>query len=684
MERKIKKVIIAFFILMLFLTIVSRAAASVIVARVQVDKIKSGKLTYQLSGEGIIKENAEKYIELHNGFKVGEVCVKAGQEVEEGDLLFSYDMEQLNENKEALDSELKKLQLQYQKLTLPDQENTPPVDLEAAQINVTSSMEDLQDAEASLENQKNNIREKSEKEYKAAKEKKEEEYEAAVLEWEDVAAAGKEAVMKAQRTVSDAEGRLAQLEKPVLLLEGLITSYHDAVLSADEERIRKARDKIFDFYYDGEYRTHLTEVGDAEKELKRTQEDLDNTVLKWSLEIEWWEYYLMDNEVQKKIANFNIERQNAERAVEDAQKKLERLSQRDVLLDDALNSYRTDIEGLLKVQGSYDALYRLLYETADIDETAVNTAVTELERAREDEALISGAWEDKLSLALEKKDALFEDIAAIENGDYDYSETLDGYEKAIKEARRSVGEAERQLTQAEEEEKTREKNEQTRKKSEELDKQALQLDIDEKQSEIDALQAFINAQGKVLSPVSGIISDMGLEQGIVLSGQEKLVIATGGYELVMTASKEEIKNFAAGDELLIKTYDNKNINSRIENITPPDQDGRVSFTALMPEGDYIPGGSLDYEITKSSKSYAMCLPIQALRQDTNGTFVLLARSADSVLGEEDKAFRLDVTVVSSDTSTAAVEARLLQEDRIIISSNKSIAEGDRIRIDEME
>jgi multidrug efflux pump subunit AcrA (membrane-fusion protein) len=687
MERKIKKAIVAFFILMLFFTIASRAAASVIVTRVQVEKIKSGRLTYTLSGEGIIKENAEKYIELHNGFRIGEVCVKTGQEVEEGDLLFSYDIEQLNENRKTLDSDLKKLQLQYQKLELPDQESTSSIDKEAVQMNVNSSAEDLKDTEASLEEGRIDI-----------KEKKEEEYEAAVSEWKEAAEAGREAVMKAHRTVSDAESRLTELKKPVSLLEGLIASYQEAVLSVDEEklqeaalsedeeRIREARDKIFNFYYDGEYQTHLAEVGDAEKELRRAHEDLNNIISKWNLEIEWWEYYMVDTEVRKKILNYDIERKSAERAVEDAQNNLDRLYQRDVLLDNALDSCMgiENTDGLLNTREAYDVLYQLLYESADIDEAVVNTAATELERAREDEAMISNSWDEKLSLALEKMDALSRDIAAIENGSYDYSEALDEYEKAIKKARRSVSEAEHQLTQAEKNEKTVKKDEQTRKKSEELDKQALQLDIDEKQSEIDALQEFIDAQGKVLSPVSGIISDMELEQGIVLSGQEKLVIATGSCGLIMTASKEDIKSFAAGDELIIKTYDNKNINSQIENITVPDQDGIVSFTALLPEGDFIPGGSLNYEITKSSKSYAMCIPIQALRQDLNGIFVLLARSADTVLGEEDKAFRLDVNVVSADTSTAAVEAQLSQEDLIIISSNKNISEGDRIRIDEME
>ncbi len=494
--------------------------------------------------------------------------------------------------------------------------------------------------------------------------------------------------MKAQRIVSDAEGRLLKLKEPLLLIESLIASYHDAVVSADEEMLQEAQNNIYELYYNGKYNEHLAEVADAEKELDRAQEDLNYTLLKWSHEIEWWEYYISDNaEVQKKILNYNIEKQGAERAVEDALLRLERLTEKDKLLKDALGNYRAGIEGQLNVQEGYEALYRMLNKASGIDETAINAAATELERAREDEALISSTWQEKLNQATEKKDALFEELIAFENTDAsgnDYSETLEGYEKAVSEARRSLDEAERRFTQAEENEQIKDKNEQVLEKSQEIDRKILQLDIDEKQSEAESLQELINIQGKVFSPVYGIISTMDLEQGIILNGQERLIIATGGYELVMTASKEEIKNFTAGDELTIKTYDNKKIISQIENISLPDQNGYVSFTALLPEGEYIPGESLDYEMAKTSKTYGMCLPIQALRQDSNGTFVLLARSADNVLGKEDIAFRLDVTVVSYDASMAAVEAPLLQEDRIIISSNKSIAEGDRIRIDEAE
>ena len=153
----------------------------------------------------------------------------------------------------------------------------------------------------------------------------------------------------------------------------------------------------------------------------------------------------------------------------------------------------------------------------------------------------------------------------------------------------------------------------------------------------------------------------------------------------MNADKEDMKRITVGDELEIDTgMDNDKITSQIENIGLPDQDGMVKFSALLPEGDYSVGGSLNYEINKESKTYPRCIPIQGLREDSKGTYILLVKEKDGVLGKEDTAFRLEVTVTSQDAKTAAIEASLSEEDQIITGSNKNISEGDRVRVYEME
>jgi uncharacterized protein YrzB (UPF0473 family) len=261
--------------------------------------------------------------------------------------------------------------------------------------------------------------------------------------------------------------------------------------------------------------------------------------------------------------------------------------------------------------------------------------------------------------------------------------------KSLQEAKKTLTSAELQLKQAEDSGQAAKVRQNNQEASEDIERSILMVDINKKQQELAQVQKMIRDEGNIYAPVDGVISGNNLEQGLTLSGQEKLIITTGGYELAMTAGEEDMKYFSAGDEITVKTgagnsADGNTVTSEIENINLADQDGKVSFTAILQDGDYQLGASLDYVLKKDSQSYNMCIPLQALRQDSQGTYVLLAKETDSVLGTIEEAFRLNVTVLSQDLKSAAVDASLTEEDKIITGSNRNFKEGDRVRIYEME
>jgi hypothetical protein len=213
----------------------------------------------------------------------------------------------------------------------------------------------------------------------------------------------------------------------------------------------------------------------------------------------------------------------------------------------------------------------------------------------------------------------------------------------------------------------------------------MEMDIKDKEEEITELQNIMKNDGEITSPVSGAVMTMELEEGLTLSGQEKLVISTGGYELSMKVNKEAMKNFAVGDEISIRTGEGQSeITAAVENIEIADSEGNVSFTSLLPEGEYTSGATMEFKLKKNSEDYDMCIPIQALRQDNRSAFILIAKESDSVLGNIRTAFRMDVHVISQDANTAAVEASLSEKDLIIVSSSKNISEGDRVSVTEGE
>lgn len=676
MEQKLRKAIIGFFVIMLGLTLLSRAAASVMVPKANTATAKEGSLTYKLAGTGVIKENAKKYIELMVGYKIGQVGIKEGQTVEKGDVLFYYDTKQLQEKEAALLRELKKLQLQYDKTKLGKKEEdftTAGKKTEEAQDNKQLAKEEEMRAAEDKERAKQSL-EKTKKKLITAKQ---EEYEKAAAEYDDQLSAEEDALILAQRKVDDAGKELEILVKPKTKLQETLTNYRTAVEGNKEEVVLKAYSSIFDLYYDGTYQEHQRAVEKKKEELRRANEDLKDISMGWIYGKDW-------DTIEK-------EKRLAERIVSDLQKELDLLTKEDTELDKAVDVYRRSILRTenWSIEDAENLLYTMIYKKLNLDEDKINAALTNVTRAEEDQEQVKAQWDKKETEALEKKDKLYGELTAMQQDTYDWQEVLANSENALRSAddvlhksETAVKKADRELEAAELEQQESSNAMTESNQAVELDLKALTLDIEDKQKEIDKVQKLAAQKGKVTSPVSGVVLSAALESGTILSGQENLVISTGGYELFMKATKEEMKNFMVGDELSIKTEEEYNrITANIENIELPDQDGNISFTALLPEdSSYRVGGSLEFELQRNSKDYSYCIPIQAIRQDTSSKFVLVIREANGILGTIETAFRLDVSILAQDEKLAAVQASLSREDEIIVSSSKNISEGDRVRV----
>lgn len=680
MEKKIRNLLIGFFAVMLVFTIISRAAASAMVTKVQVDTVAGGRLVYEAYGTGIIKADAGKYIELMDGYKIGEVPVQTGKPVKEGDLLFCYDKGSLEEKKSELEDALDKLELQYDKIGLAGgSADTAEEEEKASEMAIEMAKEDIAAAKI---NYADKIR--------AVKKDKEEEYKKAVEEWEEIALSGQEELKKADRAVTDAETELSQLVEPEVSLNEVINNYRLAVVMKDEEhQIPDAFLAVILFYYGDSYEEHNNEVSDAKKILDRAQEDLEGVRRKWdNIRISEWDRYgsiEVQNAYYEKVKNRQDEISSAERQVQDAQEKYNELTEADNKLKAAMDNYRTAIEASADVNASYQDLYLLLSEGRVAKKTTLTEAETKLSRAKEDREEVLNSWNRKLQAAEETKEQLYKAYVSLEDGSYDYTEDLKEENKAVDEAQRAYDRAALQLEQLKLEKQSAQEGRRSQEESDDIERNILKIDIDSHKEELDRLNKIISENGEIHAPVDGVIAENDLSQGVTLSGQEKLIIVTGGYELAMTADKEDMKYFAAGDEIKIEIPSgDKKISSQIENIELPDQDGKVAFTALLPVGEYQTGASLDYELTKESDSYSMCIPIQALRQDGSGTYILLAKEKDSVLGKVKEAFRISVSVLSKDGKNAAIEGSISDEDEIIVGSNRNFSEGDRVRIYEME
>ena len=110
-KKRAIRILAVFLAVMALCTVISRAAASVLVAQVKVEKIKKGRLTYTWEGKGQIVPAQETKLFLWPQQQV-ESAAKEGSTVKAGDCLVQFRAEYLQQSIDKKQAEVERLRLQ--------------------------------------------------------------------------------------------------------------------------------------------------------------------------------------------------------------------------------------------------------------------------------------------------------------------------------------------------------------------------------------------------------------------------------------------------------------------------------------------------------------------------------------------------------------------------------------------
>ncbi len=161
MDRKIKRrvwVLAGFLIMMSACTVLSRAAASVLVAQVQVEKPGRGKLSYSYGGNGTVVPEQEKTIFLWAGQQV-EWAAETGSAVKAGECLIQFRMEYLQQTIRSKQAELTQLEVQVQQQEIAARGTVRVPSAERALQNLEDAQKKLEDAQEKLEDEQKKLEE---------------------------------------------------------------------------------------------------------------------------------------------------------------------------------------------------------------------------------------------------------------------------------------------------------------------------------------------------------------------------------------------------------------------------------------------------------------------------------------------------------------------------------------------
>lgn len=114
MKKKIIQMLGGFLALMILFTLLSRVADSAGIPRVTTTTVQSLSIVHKVTAQGKVEENREQAVTTEANQRVKAIYVNEGQQVEEGELLFEIDMEELREQILNMEQEIEKQKLQTQ------------------------------------------------------------------------------------------------------------------------------------------------------------------------------------------------------------------------------------------------------------------------------------------------------------------------------------------------------------------------------------------------------------------------------------------------------------------------------------------------------------------------------------------------------------------------------------------
>ena len=617
-QRMAVYLMIGFFTFMLVCTIISRVSYSFTTAHVSVASMAGKTLMNRVELEGIIHASAEKGISLPDGLKAVSVNAGKGKSVEKGEALIEFDVPAAEERIKKLEEEIRILNL---KLDISSNNGGNDV------IEAQRTLEDAQKA------------------------------------YERIAAKYARAEMRLKEDYTKLEETLADAEKNLI--------------NKAEALVKEARENLQNVREDAE-----DAIRAAEQALDEESENLDDSEDSYQQALEAYEQAKDElNMANQRVSE--IKEAIAGKQPDDATDYTEELKEAEEELSIAQKAFNQAKKELSKADynsSSYDraddnldSIKRGWKRKIDKAKDALYKAETVLEAVREGKDFSTESAVSEAQAAIDTaREALNRARRESEDNQYSEEEELYAAGRAVETAQAALEDARRQA--------------EVLQKEGEIDRITCESERSDKEKSRAALQEILDNGGRLLAPAPGTVVRT-LERGDKTKEGEDAVIlscADRGFVFEGKLDKDSARRFSAGDkgELHYKLDGStQKADVEIHSISTPDESDQVLVTAVLPEGSYSSGMPAQLFLSRKSETYQNCLPLTALRSDSGGDHVFVLRRQSSVLGTEWVIARVDITVKERDSQMMYVDGALTYSDQVVISSNKIISEGDRVRIE---
>lgn len=399
------------------------------------------------------------------------------------------------------------------------------------------------------------------------------------------------------------------------------------------------------------------------------------------------------------VSNSTADTTAEEKAVLDADKKnseaQDNLTNAEASYTPVKSAYDTALSSLQSAQSAYDeakTAYDNLPSTATeadkqtaktsvaIAETKLKAAKATYDARKDDLNKVQGSYDSAKSAATDSKNAL-------SNANYNLSvKKLTGTNTAeannlqaqLNTATVALTDANTALTSA-----TNDQKKVTDKISGEVTIASAYKTMTDLQEEVAKLQAK-SIGTEITSPISGTVTDIAVTAGTTVNANDVMMTIqpeNKAYVLQFSVTENQAKKVRVGDtaEILNNWYGN-DVSAVVSAIRKDSQNRSNSIIICEMKGDVSVGDSYTLSIGEQSSNYDTIVPTSAIREDSNGKFILIIESKSTPLGNRYYARRVDVDVITSDDTKSAVTGALEGYEYVITTTTKPIKENEQVRL----
>ncbi len=226
--------------------------------------------------------------------------------------------------------------------------------------------------------------------------------------------------------------------------------------------------------------------------------------------------------------------------------------------------------------------------------------------------------------------------------------------------------------------------------SSELELKSLQDQIKLAQAKLERMEEE-NIGATVKAPVDGTVISLTYSSGeIAAADSSAAIIRIDGKKLTVSfsVSKEQAQKLQVGDEAEPQNYweYDENFKAVLRQITADSSDPQNSrlLKFEIDSAAVSSGDTVQLQIAESSKTYDLVVPNSAVRNDANGTFVLILQTRQSPLGNRYIVTRESVKVLAKDDTNSAISGSIGAYTYVVTTSTRSISSGDQVRLAEEE